>query len=67
VARRKVLDLVQRHGIVPADDRNAAQLAHIPREVVDERVVVVDDEDHALMTFYHTFLVRRAGRDGAEL
>ena len=34
-------------GIVAHDIRRHPELADIAREVVDERVVVVDDEDHA--------------------
>jgi hypothetical protein len=36
-------DRVQSNGVVPTDDRVVAELSHIPREVIDERVVVVDE------------------------
>ena len=36
--------LVERHGIVAVHDRLRAQLPEVLHEVVDERVVVVDDE-----------------------
>ena len=40
-------DLIERDRVVPADDGVMAQLAHVPREVVHERIIVVDEEDHA--------------------
>src|SRR5271156_1845759 len=47
MARSERLDLGQRHLVVTAHDRVAAQLAHVPGQVVNERVVVIDDQDHA--------------------
>ena len=47
VRRRERLDLVERDRVVAADDRVAAQLADVPRQVVDERVVVIDEENHS--------------------
>ena len=47
VARRERRDLVERDRVVAAHDRLLAQLAHVAGEVVDERVVVVDEQDHA--------------------
>src|SRR5687768_9506837 len=46
VARAELLDLVQRQRIVAADDRVPAELAHITREVVHERVVIIDEQNH---------------------
>ena len=46
VARCKGGDFVQRHLVAPADDGFLTQLAHVACEVVDERVVVVEDENH---------------------
>ena len=37
----------ERDRVVAADDRFAAQLADVPREVVDEGIVVVDEENHS--------------------
>src|SRR5665213_1111535 len=39
-------DLVERDGIVPDDDGLLAELADVSREVVDEGVVVVEEENH---------------------
>ena len=64
MAGRERPDLFHRHRIVPPDDGNAPQLTHVSREVVDEGVVVVDEKNHELMTFYHTFPVRRAWAAG---
>ena len=38
--------LVHPDGIVSADQRLVAQFLHVPSEVVDEGVVVVDEENH---------------------
>jgi hypothetical protein len=46
VARSERFDLGQGDLIVTTDDDLATQLAHVPREVVNEGVVVIDDEDH---------------------
>src|SRR6185437_707925 len=45
--RRQLPDLVDGDGVVPTDGRLGPQLAEILHEVVGERVVVVDDEEHA--------------------
>src|SRR5215207_6149821 len=46
VGGRKPLDLLQRDRVIPPDERRATEFANIPGEVIDERVVVVDEEDH---------------------
>ena len=46
VARRERGDLVERELVVAPDDRLAAELAHVAGEVVHERIVVIDDENH---------------------
>src|SRR5882762_3131688 len=47
VARRERLDLCQRELIVAVHDGLAAQFPYVPCEVVDERIIVVDQENHA--------------------
>src|SRR5690349_20177677 len=44
--RPQLGDLVEGHRVVSTNERLAAQLSHVPREVVDERIVVVDEENH---------------------
>ena len=44
--RRHRLDLAERHLVVAAHAHVGAQLAEILHEVVGERIVVVDDENH---------------------
>src|SRR5687768_17598314 len=46
VAGTKLPDLVQRQRVVAADHCLPAELAHITREVVHERVVVIDEQNH---------------------
>src|ERR1700688_4413270 len=43
------LSLLERDLVVPEDLRRGSELAHVLCEVVDERVVVVDDEDFHLL------------------
>ena len=50
MARRQRFDLAERHGVVAAHDRIAAQFADVPGQVVDEGVVVIDEEDHGGLT-----------------
>src|SRR6185295_20103461 len=44
--RRQCLDFAERDLVVAVYDRVLAELAHISGEVMDERVVVIDEEDH---------------------
>ena len=47
MGRRERLDLGQRHLVVAADNRLPTQLADVAGQVIDERIVVVYQEDHA--------------------
>src|SRR6185312_1537690 len=44
--RRERRDLIEGNGVISTNERLAAQLAHVAGEVVDERVVVVDEQNH---------------------
>ena len=46
VRRPERRDLLQRRGVVAPHDGFLPQLAYVARQVVDERVVVVDQQDH---------------------
>src|SRR5579864_396020 len=50
--RRQRAHVVHRDGVVAADVRNLAQFAQILHEVVGERVVVVDHQDHRDLSRY---------------
>lgn len=52
VARSERLHFIERERIVAADERVAAQLADVAREVMDERIVVVDQKDHLRTPLY---------------
>ncbi len=56
--RLEVDELVERRLVVPVDERVGPQLPQVLDEVVDERVVVVDDEDET----HRTKTVPSAGR-----
>src|SRR5678815_3757843 len=45
----KVQHLIDRQRVMTPDERGLAELLDIAREVVDEGVVVVDQEDHCLL------------------
>ena len=47
-ARAEALDLLDRHLVVATHLRHRSQLSHILDQVVGERVVIVENEDHAL-------------------
>src|SRR5207244_2018689 len=44
--RPKSLDLLVRRSVVASYNGLFSQLAHVPGQVVDERVVIVDQQDH---------------------
>src|SRR5262245_4271576 len=46
VAGRELLDLVNRHLVAATHERLLAKLANVACEVVDERIAVVEHEDH---------------------
>src|SRR6266581_4234300 len=46
VGRPEGADLLVRRGVMTSYDGLLPQLGHVPRQVVDERVVVVDQQDH---------------------
>jgi hypothetical protein len=46
VRRRKELDFVNPHLIASTDDRLFPKLADVAGEIVDERVAVIEDQDH---------------------
>src|SRR5450432_127320 len=65
VRGRERADLVERDRVVPDDYGMLAELANVSREVVDERVVVVEKENHAVHGPRGRSILR-SGRSGRE-
>ena len=50
VCRSEFLDLVEQWPVVATDKRLVAEFAAVASQVVDERVVVVDDQNHVFIS-----------------
>ena len=50
---RKALDLIDPHFVASTDDCLFPKFAHVSREVVDERVAIIQNENHRLLLSQH--------------